>query len=99
MAQFTVRVELHGATAAHYETLNQRMEAANFKRLISGTDSTGAKGWWRLPSGEYDYEADSKPELVRDLVKILADSVKSGAWVLVTQVSARSWNTERIRNQ
>lgn len=99
MAQFTVRVELHGATAAQYDLLHQRMEAANFKRLIAGVDSTGSRGWWQLPSGEYDYEADTKAEVVRDQVKIIADSVKPGAWVLVTQVASRSWNTARVKNQ
>jgi len=99
MAQFTIRVELHGATAEQYETLHQRMETAGFHRAIAGVDASGQQGWWQLPTAEYDYEADNTAQGVRDYAKIIADSVKSGSWILVTQVANRSWSTTRISNR
>lgn len=96
MAQFTIRVELHGATPEHYETLHLRMAQNGFKRIIAGVDSSGAKGWWQLPTGEYDGESNESATKVRDNIKLIADSVKLGAWVLVTQVADRSWTTVKV---
>lgn len=99
MAQFTVRIELHGASSAHYDLLHERMEAANFKRALAGIDSSGAQGWWQLPTGEYDFESTGNVQLVRDQAKMIADSVKPGAWVLVTEVANRSWSTLKLHNR
>jgi hypothetical protein len=99
MSQFTVRVELHHATSADYDTLHDKLDFYGFSREIAGTDASGIGGTWILPTAEYDYSDDTKtaPE-VRDLVKLLADSVKIGAWVLVTEVKTRSWTTKKIRS-
>ena len=37
MTDFVTRVELHGATTADYETLDQAMIAANFSKTIQST--------------------------------------------------------------
>lgn len=98
MSTFTVRVELHSATDKDYENLHIKMEAHGYKRYVPGTDSSGASGIWRLPTAEYDFEADLSARQVRDAVKAIADSIRPKAWVLVTEVKTRSWNTEKIRS-
>lgn len=98
MAKFTVRVELRGSVADLYLMLDQTMAAAGFRRLISGLDASGASGWWQLPTGEYDIEIEETAQQVRDRAKILADSVKQGSWILVTQVADRSWNTNKVQS-
>lgn len=99
MALFTVRVELHSATADQYAQLHKLMEANGFRRLIAGLDPSGAAGWWQLPTGEYDCEFNETAEDVRRKVKLLADSVKAGAWVLVTQVAGRAWTTQKVQTR
>jgi len=80
MADFFVRVELHGATGAEYEELHQRMRAAGFFRaIVAATGRT-----LQLPDAEYHSilpDGQTAPN-VRDRVKVIADSVKPGAWVL-----------------
>jgi len=97
MPQFTVRVELHGADASHYERLHGGMEALGFHRWIEGIDESGNRGKWQLPTGEYDGTVSMTAKEVRDSVRLIASAVKPGAWVLVTQVAARSWNTRKLQ--
>ena len=98
MADFTVRVELHDASAKDYEALHNAMEAAGYRRYIDGTDNSGKAGRWALPTAEYDCTGQSAATAssIRDQVQSIADSVKPGAWCLVTQSAARAWSLERI---
>lgn len=99
MSSFTIRVELHGASADQYELLHTMMNLQGFKRTIAGTNTSGAPGVWKLPSGEYDYSSDDESAAqVRDKAKIIGDAIKRGAWVLVTKVAERSWSTEQVRS-
>lgn len=95
MTSFTTRVELHGATGDDYERLHEAMARAGFTRTIAGVDANGKSGTWHLPTAEYDLSSTSTCSQVRDLAKGIADRVKPGAWVLVTQVADRRWNTSR----
>ena len=97
MAQFTVRIELHSATSEQYTTLHTLMEASGFRRVIRGVDASGSQGWWQLPIGEYDGDFNETAVQVRDRAKLISDAVKTGAWVLVTQVADRSWTTQKIQ--
>ncbi len=97
MAEFTVRVELHGGSDHHYELLHSFMLAHGFQREIVGVDNSRARAAWRLPAGEYNYVSDASAAAVRDQVKVLADSVRPGAWVLVTKVAERAWTTQKLR--
>lgn len=97
MAQFTVRIELHGATDSHYTLLHTLMANAGFERFIAGTDISGIAGKWQLPSGEYDGTSDETATVLRSRLKILADGVKPGAWILVTKVADRSWSTLKLK--
>lgn len=98
MSNYTVRVELHGATSSDYETLHHLLEAEGFSREIKGIDSAGAKGAWQLPTAEYDFKFDeNKSAEVRDKVKAISDGVKAHSWVLVTEVKTRSWTTKKVK--
>ena len=53
MTDFLTRVELHGATAADYEVLDQAMTAANFSKTIRS-----ARGLiYNMPSATYFSQA------------------------------------------
>ena len=43
MAQFTVRIELHEAQRADYETLHAAMERRGFSRLITGDNGINSR--------------------------------------------------------
>lgn len=99
MANFTIRVELHNATGDDYDLLHKLMAGVGCNREISGSDSAGNPGVWALPTAEYDLADGSRSVAeVRDLVKNLADRVKQGSWVLVTEVKSRSWTTRKLRS-
>lgn len=99
MANFTIRVELHGADPVDYETLHALMATIGCVRELTGTDASGGIGVWMLPTAEYDYTDPTRNAFqVRDLVKVIADRARLGAWVLVTEVKDRAWNTKKIRS-
>ncbi|WP_267388644.1 hypothetical protein [Sphingomonas sp. GC_Shp_3] len=97
MASYTVRVELHGASSSDYETLHTIMEAYNYHRKVKGVDRSGVAGTWVLPTGEYIIDTENAALEVRDTAKLLADAVKPGAWVLVTQAANRVWTTKKVQ--
>ena len=99
VALFTVRVELHHASAAEYKLFYTMMELQGFKNTVNGTGSAGSTGVWKLPSAEYDYQSDTETcAQVRDKAKIIGDAIKPGCWVLVTEVAKRSWSTEQVKS-
>jgi hypothetical protein len=95
---FTVRVELHRASGADYDTLHDRMYQAGFKRYIRGHTPTGEAAAWALPTAEYDHTSDLPATAVRDRVMVIAQSVQAAPapWVLVTQVATRAWSTAKL---
>lgn len=97
MSSFTVRVELHGASSEHYELLHDRMLKAQYYRWIYGASDGGERGYWTLPTAEYDHTSEATVSQIRDEVLVIANSVKRGAWVLVTEAGDRAWSTEVIR--
>jgi hypothetical protein len=99
MADFTVRVELHGATGDDYEKLHAAMTAANYRRYVPGTMANGSTGIWALPTAEYDCTGavNATAYTIRDQAKAIADRIKPGAWCLVTEVANRAWSTQLIR--
>ena len=92
MTSFTTRVELHGATGDHYTRLHEAMERAGFRRWIVGRNSSR----YALPTAEYDFSGTYTASQVRDLAKGIADNVKLGAWVLVTEAGERAWTTQAL---
>lgn len=96
MADFTVRVELHGASGDDYETLHTRMEMRGFRRFIYGVNEKGVRHKYQLPTAEYDFTSESSAEDIRNTVKTIADAVRPNAWVLVTKETDRSWHLRII---
>ena len=90
MANYTVRVELHEGSSGAYEQLHKLMLYAGFARAIEDHDGE----WWQLPTAEYLYVTDTRScEQICELAKAIADRVKPGAWVLVSQTTRRAWRT------
>jgi hypothetical protein len=95
LSNFTVRVALHGASADDYDLLHERMEAARYNRFIWGQNEYG-DGYWCLPPAEYDHTADADVIDIREQVLRIANSVRPGSWVLVTEAASRAWSTEPL---
>jgi len=94
MADFTVRVELRGAGDSEYDTLNVAMEKAGYLRIVQADDGS----WYQLPSGEFNLRnSDLTARQVADFAKQVAEDVRKGAWVIVTQAVARYWHTEKTK--
>ena len=80
MTTYVIRVVLHGATAADYELLHERMAAGGALRTI--TSDSGIV--YDLPDGNYAWDTESEAPYVRDEVKRVADIIRDGASVLVS---------------
>ncbi|SJK83762.1 hypothetical protein [Halomonas elongata] len=87
MPNFVVRVEMHSASAEHYEMLHEKMKARGYKREAQGTDGR----MYRLPDAEYMATKSFSADDVRDETRAMADSIVPGSFVLVSQVEQVSW--------
>lgn len=87
MANFTVRVELHGADESDYETLYEHMKAKGFAKTISGADGKV----YALPPAEYNLVKEITRDQARDLAAAAAKVTKRNAGILVTE-GIRSWS-------
>lgn len=88
MAQFTVRVELHEAQWADYNTLHAAMERQGFSRLIKGDDGQT----YQLPWAEYDGAANLSSMQVLALARNAANTTGKKNSVLVTEAKDRAWS-------
>lgn len=87
MANFTVRVELHQASYADYETLHAAMEQQGFSRQIKADDGRT----YQMPWAEYDGAGNLTSAQVRDIAKIAADTTRKQNSIFVTEVVTRAW--------
>jgi hypothetical protein len=87
MANFTVRVELHQAAWADYETLHAAMEAKGFSRQITSDDGK----IYQLPLAEYNGSGNLDGSRVRDIAREAANSTGKSNAVLVSEAPSRSW--------
>ncbi|WP_064702770.1 hypothetical protein [Halomonas caseinilytica] len=87
MPNFVVRVEMHSASAEHYEMLHEKMEARGYKREMQGSDGRT----YRLPDAEYVTTKSYPIDAVRDEALAMADSITPESFVLVTQAEKISW--------
>jgi hypothetical protein len=87
MARFIVRVELHGSN--DYDSLHDAMKARGFSRKIKGTGA-----WFKLPSGMYRMDSDTKDrhDVLRE-AKAAAGTVDSdySFFILVTESAGTVW--------
>jgi hypothetical protein len=87
MADFTVRVELHQATLADYQTLHAAMEQQGFSRLIRADDGQ----IYQMPWAEYNGSGTFSSTQVCDFARAAANTTKKGNAVLVTESTSRAW--------
>jgi len=88
MSQFTVRIELHEAQWADYDTLHATMERQGFSRLITGNDGRT----FQLPWAEYNGTANLTSSQVRDIALEAAKTTGKSNAVLVTEAVGRAWS-------
>lgn len=90
MAQFTIRVVLQvRPTIHHFRALTKWLQACGITDQMRSDEGD----WYTLPQGEY-YTMDPliKIEDVRDTVAGLADAIKPGCEVMVTEGERRAWS-------
>ncbi len=88
MAKFTVRIELHRATAEDYGKLHAAMEADGFTMTIKANDDKV----YRLPSAEYRYTSKTEDAGdVCDKAFNIAKIIKPKPAVLVTEAQSTVW--------
>ncbi len=87
MAEFTVRVELHGAEWEDYDALRVEMEAEGFSAAVQGSGGTA----YELPAGEYAVSGDATRQQVLARAKRGADRSGFSYAVLVTESAGRAW--------
>ena len=88
MAQFMVRVVLHGADDEDYETLHEAMEAEGFARQIRSSDGV----LYHLPTAEYYRDGNLSTQNVLDAAKSGVAKTRKKAGILVTEASNLRWN-------
>lgn len=87
MANYLVRVELHGATWDSYEALHAEMAARGFSREITGDNGLS----YQLPTAEYVIHAGGGLEGVRALAAEAAKTTGRKFGVIVAEYSRSAW--------
>lgn len=87
MADFTVRVELHGAACEDYDALRVEMEADGFSAEVQGSGGMA----YELPAGEYAATGEMTRQQVLTRTKRAADRSGFSYAVLVTESAGRAW--------
>jgi hypothetical protein len=89
MANFTARVELHGAITEDYEKLNDEMIKLGFRKRVQ----MPGQPVYLLPTGEYNYNEDfTSTSHVLELAKTAAINTGKEFCVLVTKADGnREW--------
>jgi len=87
MANFTVRVELHQATYADYDTLHAAMEQKGFSRFITADDGQ----IYHMPWAEYNGSGNLSCAEVRDIARAAANTTGKSNAVFVSESTRRAW--------
>jgi hypothetical protein len=88
MADFTVRVELHGAEWEDYDALRVEMEAEGFAAALRGNGGTV----YELPAGEYAFSADLTRQQALQRARLAAERSGYACAILVTESAGRAWS-------
>jgi len=81
MSMFVVRVELHFAIEANYDTLHQAMRAAGFTTTIPAADGVQ----YQLPPAQYFADTNDSWEQVLNVAKTAASRTGRAYGVIVTE--------------
>lgn len=87
MADFTVRVELHGAEWEDYDALRVEMEAEGFSAVVQGSGGMA----YELPAGEYVLSGEFTRSQVLVRAGRAADRSGYSYAILVTESVGRAW--------
>jgi hypothetical protein len=87
MADYIVRVELHGAAWDDYETLHAEMARAGFCRTIRSTSQMA----YQLPTAEYHATTVMDAMGVLRMARAAADRTRKSNGVLVVQSAGTAW--------
>jgi hypothetical protein len=90
--KYTVRIELLDATPDDYATLSKALRYENFEHTVPASEGTR----FRLPPGEYNYDAKATATDVIEAAKRAAGTTGREFRVLVTEVAARAWHNLEI---
>ena len=88
MAQFTVRIELHEAQWADYDTLHAATARQCFRRQITSDDGRT----YDLPWAEYDGSATLSSMQVLNIAQAATATTGKQNSVLVTEAKTRAWS-------
>ena len=92
--KYTVRVELLEGSGDDDDALWKALRPEGFERTVPGNDGTR----YRLPRGEYNYDAKATANDVMDAAKRAAGKTGKAFRVLVTEVAGRSWHNLDIES-
>ncbi len=87
MANFLVRIELHGATWNDYEELHVEMAGRGFSREIAGDNGQS----YQLPTAEYVIHSGAELSAVRGLAAAAAKTTGRKFGVIVAEYSRSAW--------
>jgi len=85
---YTVRVELHGASYADYQSLHQYMARQGFSRTIQGDDGVV----YKLPPAEYVITATLTGNDVLQRARAAAAGTNRSAEIVVATTDAWAWS-------
>lgn len=88
MALFTVRIELHDAQWADYESLHAAMQRQGFSREISSDDGNR----YHMPWAEYNGAGALTSIQVLNFAQVAANSTGKKNAVFVTEAKSRAWS-------
>lgn len=87
MAYFTIRVELHGASAADYTLLHEQMGAMGFTDIIVGDNGIR----YKMSPGEYNFEGTATIQQVIAAAETAASRTNRKWAVFVSEAVKRMW--------
>lgn len=92
MAEYMIRIVLHGADGEEYDQLHEEMEAAGASRSIRADDGK----LYDLPNAEYYLETERLGADVRDIVVEIAAAIRPDPSVLVCKATAFFWRLQPV---
>lgn len=87
MANYLVRIELHGATWHDYEGLHVEMARSGFSRDITSDDGQS----YQLPTAQYVIRTAAELEAIRGLATTAARTTGRKFGVIVAEYSKSAW--------
>ena len=87
MSLFLVRVELHYAGDADYQTLHAAMKNLGFSQII-----VQDRVQYYLPTAEYAISSSLDVSAIRDLAKRAANSTGRTSWIIAVQSAGMAWD-------